>query len=184
MIVGRFDFQEPQSGSVMAKNALLSVGSITLITGDRTFIAHRTQQLIVTAALHEPVRVLIGGNRYDHYGVNYAIASATPAYEHIMREHIFLSRAETCYQMVELLMQTRADEKPTIILDLLATFYDDSVPDREINALMAEAAAQLRRLSQQAPVVIGSRPNETRPALIHVLARLAQRTETPPVPTC
>ena len=100
-----------------------------------------------------------------------------------MREHIFLSRAETCFQMVELLIQTRADEKPTIILDLLATFYDDSVPDREINDLMAEATAQLRRLSQQAPMVISSRPNESRPALIHVLAKLAQRIETPPAPT-
>lgn len=166
----------------MTKNSLLSIGNITLITGDRAFISHRTQQLIVSIALNTPVKLLIEGNRYDHYAINYAIASASSDYEHIMRQNIFLSRAETCYQMLELLIQTRADQKPTIILDLLASFYDEGVSDREINQLMVESIMQIRRLSQKAPVMISARPDKKRPSLFNVLKNLAHHVEYPPVP--
>ena len=39
----------------------------------------------VELALAGPVKVLIGGNRYDHYQVNYALAAATPCYEQVLR---------------------------------------------------------------------------------------------------
>ena len=166
----------------MKEDTLLSSGSITLITGDKAYTRQRMHALIVEIALEMPVKLLIGGNRYDHYGINYAIAAATPNYEHVLDQHIFLSRAETCYQMAELLIQTKADEKPTLVLDLLTTFYDESVPDQEINQLLFEATLQLRRLSQSAPVVVSARPKEDRPRLIKVLANFVHHIERPVLP--
>ena len=137
--------------------------------------------LIVQIALEGPLKLLVGGNRYDHYGINYAIAAATPHYEHILNEHIFLSRAETCYQMVELLIQTQANQTPILVLDLLTTFYDESAPDREINQLLFEAILELRRFSQQAQVVVRARPGQSRPRLLNVLENTADQVEYPPL---
>ncbi|MEN8172724.1 MAG: hypothetical protein ABFS03_07560 [Chloroflexota bacterium] len=160
--------------------------SITLIVGQRAFTRQRMHALIVALALENPVRLLIGGNRYDHYGINYAIAAVTPHYEHILDEHIYLSRAETCYQMVELLIQTPDAPTPTLVLDLLTTFYDESAPDREVNQLLFESILNLRRLSQQAPVLVSARSGQTRPHLLKALLNAADQVEypalTPPEP--
>jgi len=74
---------------------------ISLITGHRGYTYQRIQALLIELALAGPVKLLIGGNRYDHYDINYALAATTRHYEHILDNHIHLSRAETCYQIVD-----------------------------------------------------------------------------------
>jgi hypothetical protein len=157
-------------------------GSLTLVTGGRSETQQKMHALLVELALAGPVKVLIGGNRYDHYLVNYALAAATPCYEQILQEHIYLSRAETCYQMVELLAQTQAGPVPCLILDLLATFYDEAAPEREINQLLFEAILELRRLSRAAAVVVSAHAGKDRPRLLEVIKNAVERVEGPPVP--
>jgi hypothetical protein len=154
-------------------------GRITLITGQRSYTHHRMHALIVELALAGPVEVLIGGNRYDHYGINYALAAATPHYEQILEENIRLSRAETCYQMVELLNQTQADRIPSLVLDLLTTFHDESASEQEINQLLFEAILELRRLSRGAGVAVSAHEGENRPRLLKVLENAVDRVEQP-----
>lgn len=155
---------------------------ITLVTGQRSHTHQRMQALIVALALAGPVNVLIGGNRYDHYGINYALAATTPHYEQILGENIRLSRAETCYQMIELLSQTPADQTPSLVLDLLMPFHDESVPEREINQLLFEAILELRRLSQEAAMVVSAYRGQDRPRLLKVLENAVDRVEErPPV---
>jgi len=73
--------------------------------------------------------------------------------------HITLARAFTCYQMLTLLSETPAiPHQPTLALDLLATFYDESVPAAEALRLLERCLADLRRLSAQAPMVVSARP--------------------------
>lgn len=156
---------------------------LTLITGRRNYTQQRMHAHIVALALAGPVRVLIGGNRYDHYGVNYGLAAATADYEYILDHHIQLSRAETCYQMVELLTQVQADGVPSLVLDVLATFSDDGVPEREINQLLFEAILQLRRLSAEAGVVVSAHSGQNRPRLLKVLKRAVDRVEEPQAPS-
>lgn len=158
-------------------------GDITLVTGQRSYIHQRMHALIVELALAGPVKVLIGGNRYDHYRINYALAAATSRYEYILENHIHLSRAETCYQMVELLTQTKADRVPTLALDLLATFYDEGAPEREINQLLFEAILELRRLSRQALIVVSAHSNQDHPRLFEAIKNAVGRIEGPQVPT-
>jgi len=72
---------------------------------------------------------------------------------------ISLARAFTCYQMLTLLSETPAiSQQPTLVLDLLATFYDESVRADEALRLLESCLADLRRLSAQAPVVVSARP--------------------------
>ena len=72
---------------------------------------------------------------------------------------ISLARAFTCYQMLTLLSETPAiPQQPTLALDLLATFYDESVRADEALRLLESCLADLRRLSTQAPVVVSARP--------------------------
>lgn len=152
-------------------------GHIALVSGQRSYTHHRMQALIVELALAGPVKVLIGGNRYDHYGITYALAAAVPHYEYILDNHIRLSRAETCYQMVELLNQTQADRVPSLVLDLLAPFHDESVSEREINQLLFEAILELRRLSQGALVAVSTYTGQGRPRLLKVLENAVDWTE-------
>jgi hypothetical protein len=150
---------------------------ITLISGKRNAANKKMHALIVEFALESPVRILIGGNRYDHYGINYALAAATAHYEYILDAHIRLSRAETCYQMVELLKQTPADPIPSLILDLLAPFHDESVPEREINQLLFEAILELRRLSRGAMIAVSAHAGKNRPRLLKVLENTFNQVE-------
>ena len=137
--------------------------------------------LIVELALAGPVKVLIGGRYYDHYRVNYALAAISPYYEHILDTHIHLSRAETCYQMVELLSQTEADMVPSLVLDLLTPFYDESIPDGEINQLLFEAILALKRLSQSTAITVSAHSGGNRPHLLKVLENALDRVEYPQV---
>jgi len=143
--------------------------------------------LIVQFALEGPVKLLIGGNRYDHYGINYAIAAASPHYEYVLDKHIFLSRAETCYQMVELLLETRIDPIPIMVLDLLKTFYDESAHDQEVNQLFFESILALRRFRQEAPVVVSANPEQNRSWMMKALEKAADQVEylapEPPQPS-
>jgi hypothetical protein len=137
--------------------------------------------LAVELALAGSVKLLIGGNRYNHYGINYAFATASRHYEKILDNHIYLSRAETCYQMVELLIQTQADQTPSLALDFLNNFYEDGVPEREIDQLLFEAILQLRRLSQRAAVVISACSKPERPRLVKALENAVNRVEHPKI---
>jgi hypothetical protein len=165
----------------MKQDYSLSPGSVMLVTGGRGYTQQRMHALIVELALAGPVKLLLGGNHYDHYGVNYALAAATSQYEHILDEHIRLSRAETCYQMVELLLQTQADRAPSLVMDLLTTFHDEGVPEREVNQLLFEAISALRRLSGPAVVVVSARPGGNRPYLLKALEKAVDWVEYAPL---
>jgi hypothetical protein len=81
--------------------------------------------------------------------------------------------------MVELLLQTQADRVPSLVLDPLKTFYDESVPEQEINQLLFEAISELRRLSQRAAVVVSAQSEQTRPRLLKALKNAVDRIEYP-----
>jgi hypothetical protein len=152
---------------------------MTLITGQPSYINQRMHLLIVEVALAGPVKLLICGNRYNHYGVNYALAATTGDFKRILDENILLSRAETCYQMVELLHKVQADSTPSLALDFLNTFYEKSIPEREIDQLLFEALLQLRRLNQQAAVIISAHSGQRRPRLLKALESAVDWVESP-----
>jgi hypothetical protein len=121
--------------------------------------AAQVQMLELAARLASQIalRVLDGGNRFNVYVVAQAIRRRTAEVPRAL-ERIRVARAFTCYQMVTLLAGTPELDQPTLVLDLLATFYDENVRLGEAQRLLEECLLHLRRLSGGAPVVVSARP--------------------------
>jgi len=153
----------------------LTAGQIVLLSGPRYLCFQHSHALMVQAALQRPLRVLVGGNRFSVYDLAYALAARTGEYEEIMRQRIHLARAETCYQMAELLIETETLPLLTLVTDLTSSFYDPGVPESEIDQLLFRCIAELRRLSQAAPLLVSASPGPVRPRLLKALEKAAAR---------
>jgi hypothetical protein len=113
--------------------------------------------LIARLALRGAVRVLDGGNHFDAHGIARALRSETHHLKTAL-ERVQVARAFTCYQVISLLSESPLTNAPTLALDLLTTFYDESVPLPERLRLVEESLVQLQRLCQRAPIVVTSLP--------------------------
>jgi hypothetical protein len=140
-------------------------------------------ELVARLASRGAVRLLDGGNRFDVYKCNLAVGQALggrtgelPA----VLERIRLSRAFTCYQLVALLSSTPDETVPTLVLDLLSTFYDENVSTEESLRLLKECIAHLQRLNRLAPVAVSIRPGppESRPELLETMLEAASQVWT------
>jgi len=123
-----------------------------------------------TIAAHGlPVRLFDGGNSFDGYFVarlarRLVLAARPgpgPADPYDVLDRMRLSRAFTCFQLAELIESAPAGPEPLFVLDLLATFYDESVPLRDSERLLATTLSHLRRLAAVGPVVVGAREPQT-----------------------
>jgi hypothetical protein len=113
--------------------------------------------LAAELALRGSLTVLDGGNRFQPYRVAHLLRQQTADVNTVAKQ-LFIRRAFTCYQMMALLEDTPALRQPYIILDLLATFYDDHVNEREARRILAACLIQMERLCQFAPVVVTLAP--------------------------
>jgi hypothetical protein len=101
-------------------------------------------------------RVMDGGNRFNAYPVARSIRRQN--YDpQVALARIRLSRAFTCYQVDALLSEWPAVTYPTLVFDLLATFYDESVNLVESQRLLRKVLWQLEQLSKLAPVIVSTR---------------------------
>jgi hypothetical protein len=123
----------------------------------------RTLLIALTALAaqgHEP-RVFDGGNRFDGYFVarmaRRFTSNSGPLDPHAILNRIRLSRAFTCFQLAELIENTPISPEPLFVLDLLSTFYDESVPLRDTKRLLSITIAHLKRLAASGPVIVGAR---------------------------
>lgn len=114
-------------------------GSWLLLVGPRS-INPTLLAAIARLAGSGPVRVLDGGNRFNAYTVARAARGRAEALEQIT-----ISRAFTCYQALSLLESTPTAPAPLVVLDLLNTFYDESVQVGERRRLLRACIAHLER---------------------------------------
>jgi hypothetical protein len=63
---------------------------------------------------------------------------------------IRVARAFTCYQMTALIEKSSLDGQPTLVIDLLDTFYDESAPLEERRRLLERCISGLRKSSPAA----------------------------------
>ena len=134
-------------------------------------------------ALRGPLTVLDGGNRFQPYRVAQLLRQQTAQVDSAAKR-LFIRRAFTCYQMLALLEDTPALKQPYIILDLLATFYDDHVNEREARRLLDSCLLQVERLRQFAPVVVTLAPPPIgeRAFLLELVCARAERVVMPEMP--
>jgi hypothetical protein len=112
--------------------------------------------LTTLAVRGQLLRVFDGGNRFDGYFVARLTRRMSTHPKRIL-ERIHLSRAFTCFQMAELIENAPASPQPLFVLDLLTTFYDESVPLRDSERLLANTITHLKRLASVGPVIVGAR---------------------------
>jgi len=117
----------------------------------------RMLELAARLAALGSLRVLDGGNQFNPLPVARTLRSLTLQLESALAG-IRISRAFTCYQALALLEQETLPNRPVLVLDLLSTFYDESVPLPEARRLLGFCLKHLRRLSASAPVVVSARP--------------------------
>ena len=153
--------------------AAKSDSNLTLITGQRSETRQRMFALLIDTALHEPVRVLLGGNHFPVYEINYALAAQTRDYHALLQEGITLSRAETGYQIVELLRQTESAPTVTLASDLLTPLMDEGLNEKEAGELLFESILELRRLAKVGKVYVSAHAPQPRPHLLLALTRAA-----------
>jgi hypothetical protein len=130
--------------------------------------------LVAHLASRGPLRVLDGGNFFDLRAIARALRRQ-PAELSEALERIQLARAFTCHQVATLLQESPAQAIPTLVLDLLSTFYDESIPAAESLRLLETCLGHLRRLNRLAPVAVSARPapTEGRPELLQRLQAAA-----------
>ncbi|GAP41723.1 hypothetical protein [Flexilinea flocculi] len=115
-------------------------------------------QLCAKLALKNAVRILDCGNRSDMHLVARELREITrdPAAAML---NIRLSRAFTCYQTEALLSESRSLENmPILILDLLTTFFDESVQKKEAERLFGNVLDHIQKISRKNPVFVGVKP--------------------------
>ena len=143
--------------------ALLSAAQrpqLSLIWGAST----PTQQLLAMftwlASRGETPLIFDGGNRFDGYFVARMARRMAPRPE-LALGRLRLSRAFTCYQLAQLIEEADASLSPVLVLDLLSTFYDESVPLRDVERLLTKVISHLKRLAAVGPVIVGAREPKT-----------------------
>jgi hypothetical protein len=142
----------------METNALLSpsLRQIIIILGAH---AARDQMLSLAAhlCLQGTVRVIDGGNHFNVYQVARQIRRYTARLNEMLCR-IQVARSFSCYQMVAMLSETDPQGKTTLVLDLLAAFYDEAVRLEESRRLLKIALKDLARISQFSPVIVSAHP--------------------------
>jgi hypothetical protein len=146
---------EPRAGSWLLLVGARSMNSILL-------------PAIARLGEHGPLRVLDGGNRFNAY----TVARAARGRLEVL-DRITVSRAFTCYQALSLLESTPAIRAPFVVLDLLNTFYDESVQAGERKRLLKACIAHLARLERAAGGVVSVHPPAVpSPAAVELLELL------------
>ena len=127
-------------------------------------------------AVERPLLILDGGNWFDAFYFAREVRRRTVDMEHVLNR-VEVARAFTCYQMVSLLGQTQAAQGPILILDMLATFYDDAITTAESYRLVRNCLAHIRSLRVPAPLAICVHPpppdQSERVGLIDALCNIA-----------
>jgi hypothetical protein len=129
---------------------------LTLLWGTRSPTRALLAMLTLLAGRGQTVRVFDGGNRFDGYFVA-RLARRMSSDPHSILERVQLSRAFTCFQLAELIENARIEPGPLFVLDLLNTFYDESVPLRDVERLLAVTISHLKRMAVHGPVIVGAR---------------------------
>ena len=126
-----------------------------------------------------PLRILDGGNRFNVYHVARHLERRRPAHTapeidlHSILANIQVARAFTCYQVVALLSDTPSTPAPTLVLDMLATFADETVHFDERRRLLSACLLELHRLSRLAPLGVSVRlPHPEKKESVRLLAIL------------
>jgi hypothetical protein len=122
-------------------------GEILLLVAPRLALREALPPWMARLAAGGPLRVLDGGNCFDVLRIARSLRRSTPHVQDALKR-ITLARAFTCYQVAALLSETPGSSTPTLLLEPLLTFSDESVNLADRRRLLEDCIQHLKRLSQ------------------------------------
>lgn len=131
--------------------------------------------LMADLAVKGAIRVVDGGNLFNVLILNRMIRYKTDNVNEVLKR-IYISRAFTCYQMTTMLQNLSIDHGPVFVLDLLNTFYDESVDNEQSRRLLMKSISYLKKLSSVLPVLVSISPppkQNRRPFLMKMVLEAA-----------
>lgn len=145
-------------------------GLVYLFQGDSDVLHDAMQEFIDRLGMRGAVQVIVGGNRisFDHLPL---ILGEQIGNVYEIMDRILVSRAETCYQMQDVLKTLQPSLMPIVITDMLDSFYEEDLTSKEVTLLLQKCILHIQRLSETAPVVISAIGNPSRPNLLELIER-------------
>jgi hypothetical protein len=147
-------------------------GLVYLFQGDSDVLHDAMQEFIDRLGMRGEVQVIVGGNRisFDHLPL---ILGEQIGNVYQIMDRILVSRAETCYQMQDVLRALQSSLMPIVITDMLDSFYEEDLTSKEVTLLLQKCILHIQRLSETAPVVISAAGDLSRPNLLELIERNA-----------
>lgn len=150
----------------LAENA--QAGHVYLLSGERRLVGNMAQELVNRLALRGEVYVIVGGNRISLERLPLLLQHQPRLLEQAT-QRIRVTRAETCYQLLDAFEHTSPSQCPLVVTDLLHTLSDEDVQDVEAERLLAACLRHLSRLSQFEPVLVSAAYSSEKPRLLEIL---------------
>ncbi|MCL5428617.1 MAG: hypothetical protein M1347_02280 [Chloroflexi bacterium] len=146
----------------------LSQGSVYLFQGDSDVLQAAMQEFIDRLGMRGAVQVVVGGNRISFDHLPLILGDQIGRVYEIM-DRILVSRAETCYQMQDVLAALEPSPIPIVITDMLESFYEEDLTPQEVTLLLQKCIRHIHKLSEAAPVLISACGDPSRPKLLELI---------------
>lgn len=144
----------------MNKLALPETNQFYLVIGGAV-AAGRLLDLAARLALRGPLLILDCGNRANPLPLARELRRLTSdPVAALGNAGAIGARAFNCYQVTALIanVANRPQCCPTLVIDFLAAFYDESIAYHEGRRLLEQTLARLIQISRSAPVVVSAKP--------------------------
>lgn len=110
--------------------------------------------LVASLSVQGNINIIDGGNTIKPYEITRLIRRKTHRLKEALNQ-IHISRVFTAYQMIELLRaQQGIQGDAVIILDMLTTFWDDSLTTPEAHRLLLNCLTYLEAIKTNSPVLV------------------------------
>ncbi|GIV65310.1 MAG: hypothetical protein KatS3mg046_570 [Bellilinea sp.] len=119
----------------------------------RERVEDKATHLLAELVLRGKVLVIDGGNRLQAYPLARALRERTTRLD-LFSQQVLIRRAFTAYQMLALLESAPPAAFPLVILDPLATFYDETLAAGQARWLVQRCLQEIERLKRAAPVFL------------------------------
>jgi hypothetical protein len=145
---------------------LAQVGSIYLFQGESDILHAAMEEFVHRLGMRGLVQVIVGSNRISFEHLSLILGERIGHVYEIM-DRILVSRAETCYQMKDVLTALEPSPNPIVITNMLSSFYDENLTLNEVTLLLQKCIQRVHQLCEFAPVLISAEPDSDRLDLLH-----------------
>ncbi len=113
--------------TLASQTNLISSSNRLIVILNNTWGKQEYSRLVSILAIRGPAMIISGSDWVPGYNMVREIRRQTKNVKQVL-EKLELTRAFTCYQLLDLLVNLPEDDTPLLILDFLNTFYGSDIP--------------------------------------------------------